>query len=186
MERVDLDEVFAAWAAALTPGQRAALRRWQADNDGYAQIQRQLRQPDLPYDERLDRLVEDLVTAILAGRVPEPLTVYRGVRSCVEVFGVSAWDLPSLVGSVRVFEGFLSTSTDEALVRDEFLEPPGPGGRALLVLRVAAWEPAAWLPVGGWSALADECELLLLPGRRILTTAVTFDGDLPILRGEVT
>jgi len=186
MERVDLDEAFAAWAAALTADQRAALVRWQSDNDGYAHIQRQLRLPDLPYDERLDRLIESLITSIRSGRVPQAITVWRGVRSCIEVFDLPAQDLPSLVGSERRHEGFLSVSTEEAVVRERFLAPPGEGGSALLVLEVKAGEGAAWLPVGGWSGQADECEMLLLPSRRILTTSVTFDGDLPILRGEVT
>jgi len=185
MERADLDDAFSEWAASLTSDQRAALVRWQADNDGYTQIQHQLREPGLSYDERLDRLIESLVTSILAGRLPEELTAWRGVRSCGDTFRLSAEALPSLIGTTRVFEGFLSVSTDEGLVREEFLRPSGDGGPALMVLDVGAGARAAWLPLGGWSGQADECELLLLPGRRILTTAVTFEGDLPILRGEV-
>jgi hypothetical protein len=186
MEASELDDAFRPWAARLAPAERRALRRWQADNDGFAQIQRRLRAPGAGYDARLDGLVTSLVVAVGSGRVPAPLTVWRGVRSSTETFGVPGHRLPSLVGRAIDADGFLSTTTDQARAREEFLRPVGAGGPVLMELHVARGEPAGWLPLGGWSGLAGERELLLLPNRRILATAVTFEDDLPILRGEVS
>jgi hypothetical protein len=185
MERADLDEAFRAWAEGLTAKQRRALLRWQADNNGYAEFPRYVREPGVTFDRRLDGIVVQLTTAILAGRTPADLVVWRGVRSSVDAFGVAASRLHELVGVERVMEGFLSTSFDEDVVRDAFLDPAGTGGAVLIELGVRAGTPAAWLPLGGWSGQTGECELLLLPGRRILVGGVTSDGDQPILRGEV-
>lgn len=186
MEGADLDEAFRPWAEALSADQRRALVRWQAENDGYARIQRALRRPGLPFDPWLDRIVDGLVAATWSGRTPQDLTVYRGVRSSVDGFGRAGADLPELVGTTAAQRGFLSVTTSESIARERFLAPAGEGGPVLEVLGVPAGTPAAWLPLGGATLHADECELLLPPGRRILTTAVTFEGDLPILRGEVS
>lgn len=154
----------------------SALRRYQALDRSYEllnEVLRAERHPDELSDDELvavRALVRDLDVLLARWRTPEPVRVYRGLRSQV---GFDVDESPAVSGS------FLSTTVFRDVAIGEFTVPPGPGGPALLEIEVPAGTPGVWVPPLGDPALAYQGELLL--GREVRLAVRDSDVEAGIL-----
>ncbi len=154
--------VQSAVLPVVTGSELAALRRYQALDRTYRlvnQVLRGERDPEGLSDDELARvrtLVRDLDELVARWRTPEPIRVYRGLRSR------AGFDIDE--GPV-VSSSFLSTTVSRDVAVEEFTNPPGPEGPALLQVDVPAGTPAVWVPPLGDPDLVYQGELLL--GREV-------------------
>lgn len=154
----------------------SALRRYQALDRSYELVNEFLRaerHPDELADDELvavRTLVRDLDVLLARWRTPEPVRVYRGLRSRV---GFDVDESPA------VSRSFLSTTVFRDVAIGEFTVPPGHGGPALLEIDVPAGTPGVWVPPLGESALAYQGELLL--GREVRLAVRDSDVEAGIL-----
>jgi hypothetical protein len=156
------ESVAAELTGQVSEAELVALRRYQALDRTYAlvnQVLRAERHPDELADEEfaaVRALVRDLDDLLARWRTPEPVRVYRGLRSRTGLrFGQSP----------VVSRSFLSTTLFRDVAVAEFTTPPGTGGPALLEIVVPSGTPAIWVPPLGDPALAYQGELLL--GREV-------------------
>ncbi len=155
----------------------SALRRYQALDRTYElvnEVLRAERNPDeLSNDElvAVRALVGDIDVLVARWRTPEPVRVYRGLRSRV---GFDVDESPA------VSRSFLSTAVFRDVDIGEFTVPPGPGGPALLEIDVpAGGTPGVWVPPLGDPALPYQGELLL--GREVRLAVRDSDVEAGIL-----
>lgn len=179
-----LDAAYADWLAHLTSAQQDVLRRWQApEARHYRAIQQAVRRGT--GDHAILRDVEELIFAIESGSVPLPLTLWRGQRSARNCFGVDAEHLTRLAGTVQSVPGFLAATLDRAVAIEQFAQPPGPGGRLLLRLRVSSGTRAAWVAAAGVPALRAQFEVLLGPRHAIYIERLNYAEGVHVVEAEV-
>jgi hypothetical protein len=164
-------------ASSATWQQRASVRRWQATDRYYQEVQLAAAQDPNASDEARD-IVDDLVA--LARPLPETVEVWRGVRSVDDTFGVSIEAMfPDHVGEAHDAERFLATSTSRDVATAEFTAP----STSPALLRVIAQEGtlALWVPPLGILENAGQRELLFLPSTQVLIIDVDRRSELPIV-----
>lgn len=159
-----------------------ALRRYQALDRSYELVNAVLRaerHPDeLSNDElvAVRALVRDLDVLLARWRTPEPVRVYRGLRSRV---GFDVDESPA------VSRSFLSTTVFRDVAVREFTVPPGPGGPAVLEIDVPAGTPGVWGPPLGDRALAYQGEVLLGREVRLVVRDSDFKAGILVVDCEV-
>lgn len=167
-------------AASATDGELAAVRRYQALDRTYEMVNRLLR-----YEPGADELsdaeladVRDIVRGLSQllerWRTPEPLRVYRGLRSRAGLTDVRI-----------ITRSFLATTIVRDIAIDEFTVPPAPGGPALLEIDVPAGVPAVWVPPLGDPALAYQGELLLPRRLLLLVRSSSEEAGIVVVNCEV-
>lgn len=180
-----LDEDFGPWAADLTPLQRTALSDYQ---EGWgSRVNEYLRdevEPSfIPWEDaqHIAEILDELETAVIAGRLLRDLVAFRGISDVSRVFDdVNPADL---IGEDWVDNGFMSTTIDRDLAVEAFAVEPEPG---LFELDLRVGQPAAWLPLGGGALYYEERELLLPCGSTVMIREVVEDDTgLLVIRAEV-
>lgn len=172
--------------ASLTMEERAVIRRYQARDRTYelvaAVLRGQLTSDDLTAEnaELVSGIIDALIPATNRWRLPEPLRVYRGQRRSSRVVGSG----PS-IGRVLIADTFVSTTIYRQVAIDEFTQPPGPGGPALLEIAAPAGTAGLWLPPAGDPDLAYQGELLLPRETRIVVRGEREDAGILVLDCEV-
>lgn len=173
--------MFADQSATATDEQRRSVRRWQGRDRFYRQVQQAALDDPAASEEARDA-ADDL--ASLAAPLTQAVSVWRGIRSIDNTFGVSSAELQTLVGKTFEIAQFFATTVDRRIAEGEFTEPaPAP---ALYRVRVEAGTEAVWIPPLGAPEEARQMELLLLPGLEARIVAVDKSGMLPIVEMEVS
>lgn len=174
-----LNKMFAEQTHFATPGQRAAVTRWQAKDRYYEQVQRAAQgDPDASDDAR--RVASDLHD--LARPLLEDVQVWRGSRSVSDSFHVGIGEL--CAGTAHITAWFVAATIDPAVARDEFTRP----GRDPAVFKITAkaGTGAIWIPPIGDPDEAYQGELLVMPGSMLRILAVNTMSGLPVIEAEVS
>lgn len=118
-----------------------------------------------------------------AVKLPQPVTVYRGLGQAGEPLGTTqegaydAWK--ALEGTMVQDHGFVSTTTNHGVARKFATDFHEPG--AVYSISVPAGTPVAWLPVLGTHETAatgyKESELLLNRGNEFMVASVARDDN---------
>ncbi|MGH9267058.1 MAG: ADP-ribosyltransferase [Acidimicrobiales bacterium] len=169
-----------AVAASATGGELDAVRRYQALDRTYEMVNRLLR--DEPgADELSDAelaevrdIVRGLSRLVERWRTPEPLRVYRGLRSRAGLTDVG-----------MITRSFLATTIVRDVAIEEFTVPPAPSGPALLEIDVPAGVPAVWVPPLGDPSLAYQGELLLPRRQPLLVRSSSEEAGILVMDREV-
>ncbi|HVA44224.1 MAG TPA: ADP-ribosyltransferase [Acidimicrobiales bacterium] len=174
-------EVRRAVLPITTDAELAALRRYQALDRTYELVNQFLRgerqAEDLSAVEAAEvrSIVMGLSELLKRWRTPEPLVVYRGLRSRTGL----PLD-PNLEAA-----SFLSTTIARDVALAEFTVPSGPGGPVLLEISVPAGTPGVWAPALGDPALAYQGELLLGRGVQLAVRDRRDEAGILVLDCEV-
>lgn len=83
-----LDVAYQPWVSGLTAAQRAAIVAWQGMDRHYEEIQAVLRGTRVA-TAAVSEEIGLLVQAVMGGRVPFEIPVWKGVRSVEAVFGAA-------------------------------------------------------------------------------------------------
>ncbi len=178
-----LTEASTTVAGALSADEVAAIRRYQALDRTYELVNRLLR--DEPRADELSdeqeaavrEIVRRLNQTLSRWRTPEPVRVYRGMRSRV--------GLDTSPDGVLVTRSFLSTTIFRDVAVAEFTRPPGPDGPSILEIDVPAGTPAVWVPPLGDPALAYQGELVLPRGLPLIVRTIRDEAGILVVDCEV-
>ncbi|NOQ62712.1 hypothetical protein [Mycolicibacterium fortuitum] len=182
-DRARLDAETREWAAGLSDDDRAAVRRWQATDRFYEQVQLAYRgETDDP--EAID--VADRLLNVVTHPLASDYTAWRGVRSAQATFGVTSDNLEELIGATARLGRFQATSLDREVAVNEFTKPQLKGGAVLIEIDLKPGVRVGWVPPAGDPALARQQELLLHPEMMQRIVGVDRSGPVPIVRMEVT
>ena len=170
---------------SLTADERTAIRRYQAMDRTYelvaAVLRGQLTPDELTAETAVlvSHVIDALIPATNRWRLPEPVRLYRGQRSASTV------GTGPRIGRVLVAETFVSTTIYKPVAVDEFTQPPGPSGPALLEIQAPPGTPGLWVPPAGDPDLAYQGELLLPRETRIAVRGERVEEGILVLDCEV-
>lgn len=160
---------YAEWWNALSEEEQGMLMRYQAN--AHESLNAYLR--GLPYssmmsESELKRRQALIDGALAKGRLGRDLIVYRGVEDVTEVYG---WSAKDMVGKTIHDKGFVSTSLNIGVARDEFAQ--NPTDAVTFRIKVPKGSRGGYLGSLASQSASAEREFLMPRGQRYRVTKVT-------------